>query len=73
VHHVGHLPRIVKLHVTVNYIELISYEAISTRYYECVSVTCLSYPACKSHLFCTALYGHRWPVSTTRSHNTPMS
>jgi hypothetical protein len=23
---------------------------------------CLSYPACKSHLFCAVLYCHLWPV-----------
>jgi len=23
---------------------------------------CLSYPACKSHLFCAALHCHQWPV-----------
>ena len=41
--------------------ELINYEAVRIKYYECVYVcecvySCLSYPACKSHLFCAVLY-----------------
>ena len=28
----------------------------------CVCVCSLSYPACKSHLFCVVLCGHLWPV-----------
>jgi len=24
--------------------------------------SCLSYPPCKSHLFCVILYRHMWPV-----------
>jgi len=42
--------------------ELISYEAISTKYYEHLSYSCIGYPASKIHLFCTILYWQLWPV-----------
>jgi hypothetical protein len=38
-------------------------ETISINYYLCVCVcSCLSYPACKLHLFRFILYCHLWPV-----------
>ena len=40
---------------------LVSCEAVSTKYQECL-YSCLSYPVCKSHLFCTASHFHPWPV-----------
>jgi hypothetical protein len=41
--------------------ELIKYEAISIKYYECL-YSCPSYPACKSHHSCATLYCRLWPV-----------
>jgi len=39
------------------------FTVIRIKYRECVCLySCLSYPACKSHIFCAVLYFHLWPV-----------
>jgi hypothetical protein len=42
--------------------ELIIYEPISIKYYECGLYSCPSHTACTVHLLYTALYCHVWPI-----------